>query len=393
MVQKELAEVGVAVTKILSQYGFILMVLSLMPISQLQAAVLDKDKADVLYHSYDGGGMKIDGPAVLIRKKASESFAVSAYYYVDTISSASVDFMSTASAYTEERNEAQLGFEYLHEKTIMSLSIGQSDEDDYLAKSISFNVSHDTFGDLTNVNLGISYGDDEVMRNGDDNFKETSKHYRVRAGISQIITRNLTASINLEGVSDEGFLNNPYRTVRYLDASLPSGVAYQPEQYPNTRNSFAVKLSASYYLPYRAALFSHVRFFDDSWDITAMDIELGYRQPIFDSFEVELKVRTYQQTQASFYSDLFSHRDAQNYLARDKELSDFEDLTIGIGFTYKLPAKLFPENVSSEATIQWDHIQFDYNNFRDPTVDAAVGEEPLYSFSADVIRAFFSVYF
>ena len=369
------------------------MVLSLMPISQLQAAVLDKDKADVLYHSYDGGGMKIDGPAVLIRKKASESFAVSAYYYVDTISSASVDVMSTASAYTEERNEAQLGFEYLHEKTIMSLSIGQSDEDDYLAKSISFNVSHDTFGDLTNVNLGISYGDDEVMRNGDDNFKETSKHYRVRAGISQIITRNLTASINLEGVSDEGFLNNPYRTVRYLDASLPSGVAYQPEQYPNTRNSFAVKLSASYYLPYRAALFSHVRFFDDSWDITAMDIELGYRQPIFDSFEVELKVRTYQQTQASFYSDLFSHRDAQNYLARDKELSDFEDLTIGIGFTYKLPAKLFPENVSSEATIQWDHIQFDYNNFRDPTVDAAVGEEPLYSFSADVIRAFFSVYF
>lgn len=356
-------------------------------------AVLDDDKADILYHSYEGGGMKIDGPALLIRKKASESVAVSAFYYVDTISSASVDVMSTASPYTEERKEGQLGIEYLHDKTIVSVSIGKSDENDYLAHSISVNISHDTFGDLTNVNLGLSYGDDDVMRNGDENFKAESKHYRIRAGLSQILTRNLTASINIEGVSDEGFLNNPYRTVRYVDNSLPSGVAYQAEVYPNTRNSFAIKLSASYYLPYKAALFSHYRYFNDSWDISAQDFELGYRHPFGDHLELELKVRSYQQSQASFYSDLFSHRDAQNFLARDKELSEFDDFTLGFGLTYKLPAYLFPENISSEATIQWDRIKFDYHNFRDPTANAAVGEEPLYGFSADVIRAFFSVYF
>lgn len=393
MAQKELVEAVVVVTNMVKVNLYLFFICSVFTSLIAHAAVLDKDRADVMYHSYEGGGMSIDGPAVLVRKKAGESFAVSAYYYVDTISSASVDVMSTASAYTEERNEGQIGIEFLHEKTIMSLSIGQSDEDDYLAQSISFNISHDTFGDLTNVNLGFSYGDDDVMRNGDENFKERSQHYRIRAGLSQILTRNLTASINIEGVSDEGFLNNPYRTVRYVDESLASGVAYQPEKYPNTRNSFAVKLSASYYLPYRAALFSHIRFFDDSWDITATDVELGYRQPFLEHFEFELKLRTYQQTQASFYSDLFSHRDAQNFLARDKELSDFSDLTIGMGITYKLPQNLFPDNVSSEATLQWDRIKFDYNNFRDPTAEGGVGEEPLYGFSADVIRAVFSVYF
>lgn len=361
--------------------------------NNLHAAVLDPDRADVLYHSYEGGGMKIDGPSVLIRKKASESIALSAYYYLDSISSASVDVLSTASPYTEERHEGQLGLEYLHDKTIMSVSVRQSDEDDFLARSASLNISQDTFGDLTNLSLGLSYGDNEIKRNGDDIFEEQSEQYRVRAGINQILTRNLTASLSVEAIADKGYLNNPYRTVRYIDNTLPSGVAYQAEVYPNTRNSFATKLSGSYFLPYRAALFFHYRYFSDSWEISSNDVELGYRHPIGDVLELEFKVRYYQQSQAEFYSDLFLFKDAQNYLARDKELSDFDDLTIGLGVTYVLPPSLSIGDWQSEATLQWDYIDFNYNNFRDPTSEGGVGNEPLYGFSANVVRAFFSIYF
>jgi hypothetical protein len=359
----------------------------------LKAAVLDEDKADVLYHSYEGGGMKIDGPALLLRKKVTENVAISAFYYVDTISSASVDVLSTASPYTEERQEGSLGIEYLYDKTIMSLAVSESDEDDFLAQSVSFNISHDTFGDLTNVSMGISYGDNDVMRNGDDSFLENSKQYRIRAGINQILTRNLTAGLNFEGVVDEGYLNNPYRTVRYLDITSEAGFGSQAEVYPNTRNSFAVKLSTSYYLPYRAALFGQYRYFSDSWDIESHEIEISYRHPFGDALLLELKYRNYQQTQANFYSDLFSHRDAQNFLARDKELSEFDDVTVGVGLTYYIPKQYFFNDMKSEATIQWDRITFDYHNFRDRTVGAPVGEEPLYGFNADVIRAFISVYF
>jgi hypothetical protein len=361
--------------------------------SSLKAAVLDKDRADVLYHSYDGGGMTIDGPAILLRKKTSESLAVSAYYYVDTISSASVDVISTASPYSEKRSEGQLGVEYLYEKTKMAFSVRQSDEDDYLAKSFNFDVSHDTFGDLTNLNLGFAFSDNKIGRNGDDLFDEQSQQYRIRAGISQILTKDLSMTLNVETVADEGYLNNPYRTVRYLDPSIPAGVGYQSEVYPNTRNSFSTKLSASYYLPYRAALFFHYRYFSDNWDINANDFEINYRHPFGKSLELELKVRYYQQTKASFYSDLFPYLDSQNFLARDKELSDFDDLTLGLGVTYTIPKQFSISDWHSEASIQWDYITFNYNDFKDPTAEAAIGEEPLYGFSAHVIRAFISVYF
>jgi len=396
-VLKALVEVVVAVINrakaLMKELVFVCMFLYLCACSTSQAAVLEADRADVLYHSYDGGGMKIDGPAVLLRKKATESFALSAYYYVDTISSASVDVLSTASPYTEERHEIQLGIEYLHNKTVMAFSVRQSDEDDYLAKSLNFNVSHDTFGDLTNLSLGFAFSDNDIKRNGDVLFQEQSQQFRIRAGINQILTKNLSINLDFEGVADEGYLNNPYRTVRYLDASIPSGVGYQSEVYPNTRNSFTTKLSASYYLPYRAAIFLHYRYFTDSWQIDASDIELSYRHPIAKSVELEFKIRYYQQTQASFYSDLFSHQDAQNFMARDKELSDFDDLTIGFGVTYLIPPKYSISDWRSEVSLQWDHITFNYNNFRDPTAEGGVGEEPLYGFSADVIRVFVSVYF
>jgi len=385
----------VAVINLRNKCFFVLFVLviALITAAPSYSAVLGEERADVLYHRYDGGGMSIDGPAILLRKKASESVAFSAYYYVDTISSASVDVMSTASPYSEERKEGQLGIEYLRDKTIMSFNIRQSDESDFLAKSVSFSISQDTFGDLTNLSLGLSFGDNDVQRNGDEFFQEKSQQYRISAGLNQIVTRNLSLNLNVEAVTDEGYLNNPYRTVRYKDSNLASGVGYQVEVYPRTRNSFSTKLSASYYLPYRAALFFHYRYFNDSWQITADDVELSYRQPIADFLEFELKIRYYQQTQASFYSDLFPYQDAQNFLARDKELSDFNDATLGMGITYQIPPQYSYADWRSEISFQWDYIRFNYNNFRDPTAGDVVGEEPLYGFTANVFRVFFSVYF
>lgn len=68
-----------------------------------QAGVLPEDRADALYHRYDGGGVTIDGPSLLVRKKFAEKYSVSANYYMDMVSSASIDVVTTASPYTETR--------------------------------------------------------------------------------------------------------------------------------------------------------------------------------------------------------------------------------------------------------------------------------------------------
>ncbi len=117
------------------------------------AGVLPDDRADVLYHLYDGGGVEIDGPYVLVRKKAGKSLSFVGNYYVDMISSASIDVVTTASPYTEERTQWSLGMDYLRGNTTMRVNYTESVESDYDAKSYALSVSQEMFGDLTTLTL------------------------------------------------------------------------------------------------------------------------------------------------------------------------------------------------------------------------------------------------
>src|SRR5262245_62548767 len=183
------------------------------------AAVLPDDRADVLFHQYEGGGVTINGPSMLVRKKLAEKYSVTANYYVDMVSSASIDVVSTASPYKEERQQMSLGLDMLNGKTQYSVSYTNSDENDYTANTASFDISQDMFGDLTTISFGFSRGWDEVRRRGDDEFSENVDHRTWRLGLSQMLTPKLMMGFAYELVSDEGFLNNPYRSVRYLDPS------------------------------------------------------------------------------------------------------------------------------------------------------------------------------
>jgi len=360
----------------------------------VSAAVLPQDRADVMYHAYQGGGVTIDGPAVMLRKKAGQSVSLSAYYYIDTVSGASVDVQATASAYTETRHEKRLGIDYLAGNSIISANYAQSDENDYNAKSVSFGIAHDTFGGMTTLSLEAGLGDDKVGRNGDDSFSEAVKRSNYKFGWTQVLTSSWIAALNMQVDLDEGYLNNPYRSVRYRDANDPRGYAYQREVYPRTRNALAVSLVNKVYLPYRAALSVNTRHYQDSWDIRAFDIELEYVHPLSQYWTLEGKVRWYSQSQADFYRDLFDFASQQNFLARDKELSEFNNLTLGVGASYHLSSFGFWPDARPELNLQWDHIRFNYKNFRNLTVAGVdVGLEPLYQLDANVIRAFFSLYF
>ena len=75
---------------------FLVPLLSLLAVRAAQAGVLPEDRADVLLHSYDGGGVTIQGPSVLVRKQFAQKFSVSANHYVDRVNSASIDVVTTA---------------------------------------------------------------------------------------------------------------------------------------------------------------------------------------------------------------------------------------------------------------------------------------------------------
>jgi len=362
-------------------------------LSSVQAAVLPEDRADALYHSYDGGGVEISGPSILVRKSFGESFSASVNQYTDNVTSASIDVLVSASKYTEERDESSIGLDYLRNKTTMSLNLSNSVESDFDAETVSLSISQDMFGDLTTVSMGFSQGDNVVGRNGDDSFSEQADSRSYRLGLSQIMSKNLIMSLALETITDEGYLNNPYRSVRFFDASTPAQYSFQPEVYPGTRTSTAVALRGRYFLAHRAALNAGVRQFTDNWGIDATTLELGYTWPYQENWIFETSIRYYQQDRADFYSDLFPFQNAQNFLARDKELSTFTSLTVGFGLSYELDNSGWEFFRRGSLNFHLDNIQFDYDDFRDLTEAGSVGEEPLYSFDANVIRAFASVWF
>lgn len=395
MVLKEVLGAVVVVTKKAMKAFSLFAVLSVQWFSPfVSAAVLPEDRADVLYHRFDGGDVVIDGPSILIRKSIKDTVSISANYYVDNITSASIDVVTTASAYTEQRVENSMSVEYLRDKTILSVSYGQSEENDYSARTASFNFSQDFFGDLTTISAGYSQGWDVVGKRGEEDFAEDVARKQFRFGLSQVITKNSLVGISWETVTDAGYLNNPYRSVRYLDATTATGYSYQSELYPETRTSDAFAIRAMYYLPYRAAIKADARIFGDTWGIRAKNMELSYTHPYGDHWIFDVKIRRYQQTKADFYSDLFSRIDAQNFLARDKEMSTFSNDSFGLGVSYEHELNDWGPFDRVSLNLVVDYIQFDFEDFRDLRVQTTTpGLEPLYNFDATVTRAFFSIWY
>ena len=371
-------------------------VVLLVALGTAHAGVLPDDRADVLYHLYDGGGVTIDGPSVLVRKKVGNSVSFVGNYYVDMISSASIDVITTASPYDEERTQWSLGMDYLRGNTTMRVGYTNSTESDFDANSYSFSVSQDMFGDLTTLTLSYGLGDDTVRSSVDETFEEPLDRQIYGVGLSQILTGDLIMSLNVETVTEEGYLNNPYRSVRYRDELSASGFSFEPELYPNTRTSTAVGLRARYFLPYRAALESEYRYFTDTWDIEGHTVGVTYIHPWGD-WTFTGKFRWHDQTGAHFFRDLFDRPQQTNFRGRDKELSPLTSTTVKLQAAY--------EFISDDGTRAWGFIKrakvtaslallsVDYDEFTDISVGAPVGEEPLYQLDADIVQIYFSIFY
>ena len=358
----------------------------------LLAAVLPEERADIMYHHFEGGGVEVDGPAVLVRKSIGDSVSLKAKYYVDTISSASVDVMSSASPYTEERTETDISVDYLRNRTLMTLAYNKSDESDYLSQTGSFDISHDMFGDLTTVSLGYSVGSDDIGNNTDESFSKSANRQNFRLGLTQILTKNSLLSVNFETISDEGFLHSPYRSYRYLDDT--GVILTAAEKYPETHISNALALYLKYYLSYRAALSGGYRYYSDTWGVKASNMEIGYTHPFWEVWTFDVHYRYYTQTAADFYSDLFSRVGGKNYMARDKELSTFKDQTLGFGVSYEFKPDSWQFIDRGSLNFELDYMKFNYKDFRDASdKGATAGQEPLYAFSANVIKAFLSIWY
>jgi len=361
----------------------------------VKAAVLPEDRVDFQYGNYTGGGSDIDVPMVLVRKKIGDKVSVSGKYVIDNVSGASIDVQVAASPYKEKRTEYTAGIDYLHEKTIMSLGYIKSTENDNDGDTITAGVSQEFFGNLTTVSFGYGRTADEITKTGDPAFSESMTSQSINIGVSQVITKNALLALDFQEISDEGYLQNPYRFVRVR--GFAGGVLVndlRSEVYPRVRTSDAYALSGRYYLPYRAAVHASYRSFRDTWGIGADTYEAGYTHP-WKQWTFDASLRYYRQGSADFYYDALLVDRQYTYQARDKELASMESQSLGGKVSYDVPYHWWSAIDRTIVSLHFDHIRYDYNDFRDlrATNDSNWGNEPLYGFSANVWRLYLSFRF
>jgi hypothetical protein len=346
-----------------------------------RGALLPEDRADLLYHHYTGGGTTVNGPALLVRKGIGERVSAYASYFVDDVSCASIDVVTTASPFKEKREEYGGGVDYLYRNTTVGLSVLRSDEPDYVANTFGATVTHEVLDGLTTLSMGYSMGRDDVGRAHTD-FAEHVNRYQYKLGVSQVVTKSLLMNLNYEAILEDGYLHSPYRAARLLGLSVP-------EVYPRTRDSHAVALGivqglASNDDRLKASTHLRYRYFRDNWNIRAHTVELGYGSRLDDRWLVEPHYRFYKQSAASFYANDFSTQ--MTFMARDRELSDFSSHALGAKASYQLFNRRF--NLSRVTlNLDYEFIRYRYNNFTD------VRTGRLYAYNANVLQLFLSGWF
>jgi hypothetical protein len=166
-----------------------------------RAVDLPGDKAEALVHSYIGGGVNAYGPAFLVRKSIMDKVSLSGTYYMDAVSNASIDVVTTASKYNETRHEFGLSADYVYRDAQITLGAMTSHEPDYVANTGNIDVTQEVFGGMTTVAFGFTKASDKVGKKNSPEFSDHAHHWQYRFGLTQILTSRWLASLNFDALS------------------------------------------------------------------------------------------------------------------------------------------------------------------------------------------------
>lgn len=349
---------------------------SVLAASGARAVDLPEDSAEALIHAYNGGGVSASGPALLVRKQLADKVSLSASYYVDAVSNASIDVVTTASPYREQRTEFGLGAEYVYRDAKLSLTTTSSKEGDYTANAVGFDITQHTFGGMTSVSLGFTRGNDQIGKQGASEFADEAAHWQYRLGVTQILSPRWVLSANAEALADDGFLGSPYRVARVFGAVVP-------ERTPRTRSARAVKFRLIGDLGTRDAVHADYRYFWDTWDIKAHTAEVGYSRYFGEQWLADTSLRFYRQDKALFYSD--NATTETTYISRNRQLSTFNSIGLGAKVAYKLGRVAGTSVLKLHAA--YEYTQFKFSDFTDIRTGAP------YAYNANVLQVYLTATF
>ena len=335
---------------------------------QARAVDLPEERSEAMVHIYDGGGVRATGPAILVRKNIADKVSLTGNLYIDMVSNASIDVVTTASPYRETRTEFGLGLDHTVRDTLIHVGLTRSSEPDYRATTASMDVSQEVFG---------GRGQDDVGKHGQSGYFDHATHWQYRLGATQILSPRWLLSANAEAMADDGFLGSPYRVAQVFGSAVP-------ERVPRTRSARALKFrllgDISEAGGPRTAVHADYRYYRDTWAIQAHTLEAGYSRYLSEGglkgTLADAFVRVNRQGDALFFSDNASIETL--YVTRNRQLSAFTSLSLGGKLSQAV--KGAAAHYDLRLTAAYELVHFNYSHY----TDLRTGQR--YSFNGHVLQ-------
>ena len=239
----------------------------------------------------------------------------------------------------------------------------RSSEDDYLSYGFALSDKWELNQKNTTFTYGVNYIDDQVTVLGLPD--QGKKSYDLFAGVTQIIDKNTTVSINFTMGYSEGYLNDPYKLIQRNETVNFPGIQPIPvvnvysENRPDSRLRQVLQLEGKHFFEKaNASLDVMLRFSNDDYGVFSQTAEVEWRQGIGDSWEINPFVRYYQQNAADFFTNTLNNIAVVNpptypdgsgpHYSSDYRLSSFNALSLGLRLRYEIS-----ENISMSAAYEY----------------------------------------
>jgi len=307
------------------------------------------------------GGLTVISPMFDLAFDLGSHTNVDLGYTADAVTGAtatvySVDAVSSATKFSDFRNEGKLALTFSGRRSSLSMGGSVGAERDYLSITAGGGGSVDLPGKNTTFAIQYAHNFDQVCDH--DNAMATPLERRPLAGVDPCnknnglfgkdapgmtvwhdisidtaqatVTQNLSPTMNLQlalwGQIVNGFQSDPYRRVQI-------GQNEPQEHQPDVRDRIALAVKWNRFFPgLHAALHANLRGYSDTWGVESGAAEMAWTQYFGDSLLIDLHGRLSQQTAATFFKDAFFYQTestAGAYFTGDRELSPVRNIMVG----------------------------------------------------------------
>lgn len=235
---------------------------------------------------------------------------------------------------TDERTAGDVKVTRHFDRSSYALGVSHSSENDYISNAYSAQGSWSTPDNNRTWTVGYGGAQDKInptLGGAAGVVNERKETHEIILGVTQALSSNDIAQLNLTFGSSKGYHSDPYKTLDYR---------------PRERTKFALLGRWNHFLNGNGStLRGSYRFYNDSFGINAHTLMGEWVKPVTDALTLTPLLRFYTQNSAEFYKDgqynssglpIYPTVSVGEFNSGDHRLSAFGAVSVGLKAHYKI---------------------------------------------------------